>query len=449
MADSTSSATTPDRSGVVIPATAYRDESIKRLERERLWPRVWQMACRETELQAPGDFVTYDIVDDSILIVRTGDAADDIVAMYNVCQHRGRRLRDETRGHLGKAIHCRFHGWQYSRTGELVHVHFEEDWQGCPAFDKTKLALPRVRIARWGGWVWIHQDPDAEPLEQWLGDVRAFLDPFAPEAMRPLWWKTIHAPVNWKIVVEAFIEAYHSGSTHVSGINYRESRMPTAVFGAHSMLYGEPGPFPEYKTADGRWVRPTSLQENLWANFGYLGRAIGAMTLEPGMAAFERLRELPDDTPLDDVLAKLFDYHREEFERRGIDWPDGLTLETWAVAGLDWHIFPNSIVLPTFDGALWYRVRPNGRDADSCVMDIWSLGRFAPGTEPEIEQQVFHGFEAFKGQSEFLEEDFGNLEAVHRGTKSRGFRGTMLNPVQEKTVAHFQAMLRKYRESES
>jgi len=415
----------------------YPGVEVDSLEKERLWPRVWQMACREAELKAIGDFVAYDILDDSILIVRTGPGADDLVAMYNVCQHRGRRLRDESCGHIGKALHCRFHGWQYGLDGELIHVHFEEDWQGCPSFDRTQLRLPRVKLARWGGWVWIHQGEPAESLAEWLADAARFLDPFAPQDMRPLWWKTIIAPANWKILIEAFIEAYHSGATHLSGINYRNARVPGNSFGRHSMIYGEPGPFTEYKGADGRWVKPTSLQENLWANFTHLGRTIGAMTLEPGMAAYERLRALPEDTPIDTVLDKLFEYHREEMEKRGIAWPTGLTLETWAAAGLDWHIFPNSIVLPTFDGALWYRMRPNADDHDSCLVDIWSLGRFAPGTEPEAPQQIFDGFAAFQGQCEFLEEDFGNIEAVSRGVSSRGFQGVVLNPVQEVGISHF------------
>lgn len=180
------------------------------LERERLWPRVWQMACREADLPTPGDFVVYDILDDSILVVRTGPGSDDVTAMYNVCQHRGRRLCDEPRGHIGKAIRCRFHGWQYDRTGALTYVHFEEDWRDCTAFDKAKLGLPRVAVGRWGGWIWIHQDPHPDPLEQYLTDVARFLDPFAPADMRPLWWKTIVAPANWKVLVGAFIEAYHS-----------------------------------------------------------------------------------------------------------------------------------------------------------------------------------------------------------------------------------------------
>ena len=131
-------------------------------------------------------------------------------------------------------------------------------------------------------------------------------------------------------------------------------------------------------------------------------------------------------------------------KKRGIAWPAGLTLETWAAAGLDWHVFPNSIVLPTFDGALWYRMRPNGRDPDSSIVDIWSLGRFPAGKEPVVTQEVFHGFEAFRGQAEFLEEDFGNIEAVNRGLRSRGFRGPVLNPVQEVSVAHFQEVHARY-----
>ena len=63
-----------------IPASSYRDPDRPRLESERLWPRVWQMACRESELREVGDFVNYEILDDSILIVRIGENSEDITA---------------------------------------------------------------------------------------------------------------------------------------------------------------------------------------------------------------------------------------------------------------------------------------------------------------------------------------------------------------------------------
>lgn len=439
MADMPASPTDPE---AFVPAAEYRDAGIARLERERLWPRTWQMACREADLARPGDFAVFDLLDDSILLVRNGDGRDDVAAMHNVCQHRGRRLCDAARGRFGKAIACRFHGWQYGLDGALRHVHFEEDWAG--GIDRNRLGLPRVRLERWGGWLWVNLDDAAPPLGEWLGEACRFLDPFSPETMRPTWWRTIVAPVNWKVVVEAFIEAYHSGATHLSGIDYRTARMPGAAFGNHSVFFGELGPYTDYRDDSGRWVTPGSMQENLWANFMHLHRTLGAMVLEPGVAAMDRLRALPPDTPMDVVLARLVEFHREEHERRGVPWPETLTVETWAMGGTDWHLFPNSIVLPTLDGALWYRVLPDPRDDDRCRFDIWSLGRFADGAEPRVEQEVFDGFDAFRGRCSFLDEDFTNLEAVHRGMKSRGFRGATLNPVQEKTVAHFHAMLRRF-----
>jgi len=76
-----------------VPKSDYVSADFDRLEFARLWPRVWQIACREEELQALGDYVNYEIGEESILIVRT--AVDCIRAFYNVCSHRGRRLQTQ------------------------------------------------------------------------------------------------------------------------------------------------------------------------------------------------------------------------------------------------------------------------------------------------------------------------------------------------------------------
>lgn len=111
-------------------------------------------------------------------------------------------------------------------------------------------------------------------------------------------------------------------------------------------------------------------------------------------------------------------------------------------AETDWPIFPNSIVLPSPDGALWYRVRSNGHNPDSCIFDIWSFGRLAHGKEPVVKNEIYEGFEAFKGQ--VLEEDFANMAAVNRGVKNRGFTGARTNPVQEVSVNNFHKVLEHY-----
>jgi hypothetical protein len=136
--------------------------------------------------------------------------------------------------------------------------------------------------------------------------------------------------------------------------------------------------------------------------------------------------------------------HKEEFAKRGIAWPKALTQEALNRAGTDWHIFPNVITLPTADSALWYRVRPNGEDPNSCIFDIWSLGRWAPGEEPKVTRNETVGFEAFRGKNPFLEEDFDNMEAVHLGMKSRGFEAARTNPIQEIQTVNFHRVLHAY-----
>src|SRR5437660_2431460 len=94
--------------GLVSPAR-YVSRGFVDLEMDRLWPRVWQIACRAEELPHPGDFVEYLIGDQSILVVRSQDGA--IEAFHNTCLHRGTRLAAGVGTFAEGRIRCRYHGW--------------------------------------------------------------------------------------------------------------------------------------------------------------------------------------------------------------------------------------------------------------------------------------------------------------------------------------------------
>ena len=81
---------------VSIPVEAYISEDYARAERDKLWRKVWLQAGRVEDIPEVGSYITYDILDDSVLIVRT--APDTIKAYHNVCTHRGRRLVDTPAG---------------------------------------------------------------------------------------------------------------------------------------------------------------------------------------------------------------------------------------------------------------------------------------------------------------------------------------------------------------
>ena len=433
------------KADVFVPADRWTSPQRDAAEREKLWPKTWQLVCREDLISSVGNFCTHQILDDPVIVIRTGEGPDDISAIYNVCQHRGRKLVDRKSGTLGHEIACRFHGWRFGWDGALKSATNEDDWDGCPAFDKQQLSIPQIQVGRWGGFVFVNLDPEAEPLDTWLAPVAEHLDPFHLEECRPHFWARIDAPVNWKTYIEAFNEGYHSGETHIIGINYRGMKSPSGTHGPHGQFWSEASGFGEYKVpGKNSWKMSTTLQEHLWANMAHQYNTLFALTLEPTMKAAERLRELPDDTPPDVVMTRFYEYTVEETEKSGASFPSDLTMEASNRAGTDWHIFPNMIILPSLDGALVYRAVPDAKDRDKCVVDIWSLGRYPKDYAGPQEPACFADFESFRGNNPFLEEDFDNMEAVNEGMKSRGFRGATYNPYQESQIRHFHAMLDKW-----
>lgn len=139
----------------------YTSADFARLENEKLWPRVWQVACRIEEVQNPGDFCEYQIGDQSILIVRT--EAGEIKALHNVCQHRGMRLKDG-RGST-REIRCRSHSWCWNLDGSLKEVIDPQDFDQN-AISPQALRLPECKVEVWAGFVFINMDQNAAPLHE-------------------------------------------------------------------------------------------------------------------------------------------------------------------------------------------------------------------------------------------------------------------------------------------
>jgi hypothetical protein len=113
------------------------------------------------------------------------------------------------------------------------------------------------------------------------------------------------------------------------------------------------------------------------------------------------------------------------------------------VCGIDWHLFPNLIVLPSLTTALCYRARPNGTDPDSCIFEVMVLERFPEGEEPETEW-VYEEDPTEEKWRLILAQDFSNMGEVQKGMKSRGFRGARMNPISELPVSHFFRKLAEY-----
>jgi nitrite reductase/ring-hydroxylating ferredoxin subunit len=197
----------PELPAVRVPIERYTSPAFHALEVERLWRKVWQMACREESLREPGDHVVYEIADDSILVVRT--APGEIRAFHNVCLHRGRLLR-EADGRASE-LRCAFHGWTWNLDGTLKSIPCRSEF---PDVRSEDYRLPELRVGTWGGFVFVNPDPAAEPLERFLGDLPRHFAAWPLEERRTVAHVAKRLPCNWKVAQEAFMEAYHVGPTH-------------------------------------------------------------------------------------------------------------------------------------------------------------------------------------------------------------------------------------------
>lgn len=411
------------------------------LEKAKLWPRVWQVACREEELKTTGDYVVYEIADQSIIVVRT---AEGVRAFHNACQHRGRRLVSGC-GQVAR-FHCRFHGWQYQLDGSIARVIDRQDWNDCPGFDDAELHLKAVRVGTWAGFVFINMDPNAEPLPEFLKPVPQFIDPYEMHTMRYRWYKTTVLPCNWKTALEAFNEGYHVYATHPQLMEFVDDVTRSDCFGRHSMFgYPTARPLGAPSARTGQPM-PEDLRPGLVGVMRELDRTLKAMFSERSTQATGRLMsEVPPGAPPLEVLSKAVEFQREAAIASGAGWPS-LSFEQMGRAGADWHVFPNLVYLQTADAAIVYRARPQGDDPDRCVFDIWSLVRYAPGAEPALKRE-FYPDPAANPVEDFglvLSQDFQNMGEVQKGMHSIGFTGSRTNPLQESTIVNFHRALYEF-----
>lgn len=428
---------------VTVPPEAYISEEYARAERKNLWQKVWQAAGRLEDMPNVNDYLTYDIMDDSIIVVRTGP--DEVRAYHNVCKHRGRRLIDKPNGCKNAAgntpqFRCGFHGWRWNTRGENVFVQEKNDWGG--ALTPENLALTPVKADTWGGWVWINMDLNAGPLRDYLEPAASMLDPFQLQNMRYRWRRWLIADCNWKIAMEAFSELYHISATHPEFLAFGTYNGWAKVQGQHSNIgYNAPKGQEEGKAklrlGSGADPRKATAEMQL-----YTWEHANTNTTETLVNAAVRLvDELPEGTPGGEVLQHWLASARRDDEARGVFWPV-VDPEHVGKSGTAWQIFPNYQIGHAVNNMLCYNARPYGNDPNKCIFEAAVFELFPPGKEPKTEW-IFTPPEDPAWRS-VLPQDFQNMAAVQQGMKSSGFPGTKPNPYQEVAVTNLQTNLAKY-----
>jgi phenylpropionate dioxygenase-like ring-hydroxylating dioxygenase large terminal subunit len=399
-----------------VPKERYYDPDFARMENELLWPRVWQMACRLEEIPRPGDFAEYEILDQSVLVVRTDDLG--VRAFDNVCRHRGVRFA-QGRGSKPGGFVCPFHGWCYGTDGHNARVTqagaFSEH-----NLEPSELNLTAVRCEVWGGCAWINLDDEAPPLRQCIEPFATVLDAWKMESLRAEWWYSARLPVNWKLGVEAFVEQYH-------------------VLQSHPQLR-IPGRYPGRDDAD---FDPRTFVE---AELHYL------RTMSEGMAGMVHARDVriaeemaDEELPTDFAQARaawdrrLNDAVSSAHRSRGCDIPDLNELSQQGYNESMWYCFPHFFVLPMYSSATAYRFRPLG--PEETRMDMWSLTRFPPGEEPETPPVPELWEHDDPRWPPIPTQDFSNLPKQQRGLHALTFEYMRLSERNEGHISNYQRVI--------
>ncbi|MFE0750077.1 SRPBCC family protein [Gordonia sp. NPDC058843] len=405
-----------------VPVSRYISRKYHELERDRMWYKVWQMACREEEIPEPGDTHVYEICEKSILVVRGKDMS--IRAFYNSCLHRGRTLREES-GPAGQDLRCPFHGFCWNLDGSLKSMTCEWDF---PHVDKDAMNLPQVKVDTWGGFVFINMDPASESLASFLGDLGKHFEawPLEDRYIQAHVAKVIDA--NWKIAQEAFSEAFHVITTHpqrVVGTGDSNSQYDSwGNFNRGITANGVPSPHIKFTPSEQEMfdsMVDARIDEDPMVT---LPDGVTAREMS-GLLAREGLREVIGDVKADNMS-------------------DAESLDS-----IYYTVFPNFHPWGAYQRIV-YRFRPNGDDHNTSIMDVYLLAPFTGPRPPAAKvewltpEQTWIDATVLGSSARVFDQDAYNMPKVHRGLKTTTQKYLPMAAYQELKIRHMHHLLAKW-----
>jgi nitrite reductase/ring-hydroxylating ferredoxin subunit len=412
----------------LIPAQRYYDPEFFALENEKLWPHVWQMACRLEEIPDVGDYVDYRILDKSVIVVRTRTG---VKAFHNACRHRGMQLVTGPGNCARQGFSCRFHGWRYDMDGECTFV-FGKQIFSEELLEKTQISLRPCRVELSAGCAFINFDDRAPALLESLGPVVERLNARNVDKLKMDWWYATKLPANWKLAMEAFMESYHVMRTHPQ---LAASAVTAGTYGADST-----GQIPN-RALDARQTVNAAIK-----GMAELSAGMAGLIHSTEVAVIEKLGDMPLPDEPGEAVGALFMRSMEEITKDGL--ARGAPMFDVAKVSAEHpskgveFMFPNFFLLPCLSAMSSYRIRP--LTPESCLFEIWSLV-----LRPENEQ-----FETPKRPTllpydskefpEIPQQDYANLPLQQLGLHASGFEFMRLSRSVEGMISNYQRLIDGY-----
>ena len=303
-----------DRKG--LPSWTYKSKQLLEIEKESLFFNHWQLICHQSDLSSIGDFLTFDLCNERILIIR--DNENIVRAFYNLCRHRGSRVMANEKGNC-TAIVCPFHGWVYNLDGTLRGASQPKSF---PEFNKKDFGLKKIECEIWNGLVFIRLNKGPQK------SVKSLMSPFSEELgnykienMVPtdgIW--TQKTEVNWKSVRDVDNEGYHVPMAHPSlqdlyGKNYFDEPFVNGTSKTHASFSGRSArnwSVKNYKKISTPAAHLPDKYKNSWNYFGIFPNAVIAVTPE----TVQFYQEFPISTNLTLLRGSIYRHKNETRQQR-------------------------------------------------------------------------------------------------------------------------------------
>lgn len=193
------------RSGYSLPQAFYLDEDIFKADLA-IFEREWLFACNAAEIKEPGDYLTLEIGNNSVIVLRDRDG--EVRAFHNTCRHRGSRICQKETGRVNRLV-CPYHQWVYELDGRLLTA------RQMPAdFIKTTYGLKPVHVEVICGMIHVCLADHPPSLNAYRAAVTPYIAPHQPDRTKVAFTSTIVEEANWKLVIENNRECYHCAANH-------------------------------------------------------------------------------------------------------------------------------------------------------------------------------------------------------------------------------------------
>src|SRR5438874_3343981 len=197
-----------------LPQKYFVSPDIFAKEQSEIFSKQWLLVGHQSQIAKSGDYFLAQIAGESLIVVR--DQTSAIKGFYNVCRHRGTRLKEDAYGHAS-AIQCPYHAWTYGLDGRLIGApHMDE----VPGFDKANYPLHPVNVGLWEGFIFINlADASTErggsmPLEKWFAALAGKFSRWKSPTLRSAKRIEYDVRANWKLIFENYSECYHCLGVH-------------------------------------------------------------------------------------------------------------------------------------------------------------------------------------------------------------------------------------------